>query len=741
MGIFQQFPYTNFHEMNLDQIIKIMREMQDEWEATKTEWASYKDFIDNYFENLDLDAEVLKALRVMAADGSLNAVMDPVIVEEVSAWLQRYVEPTSPAVDSSLLIPGAAADAYEAGVRIRNNAAQIAENTNDISVAENYIEILKNKKVNQPLINGQVDNGNAGQILSTRGDGTTDWVDLGTPTDAQIQTAVNEWLDNNPSATTTVLDDSLTFAKATPEVREALLASMLINRIDPYLIPFIESNTSNTQGMCVAGDYLIYTEVVGADTTYHVMDILGKNVLSYATFQTGHSNSLTFDPVNSDVLVVDETTLYKIHLNGYVLESITSVDLSPATFTAISKSGDTYYLRETNTQKIFSTDDFVTYSEIMTVDYGALANPTPQGLCVNYPLLFAPASMSDTDVELIFVYNLETTNLIHVYEFSQTAYGEIEDVAIYQGNLVVNFNSSAKNIYITPISTSAHLIHDNRLKHISDRALSYFVTDIYVDNSVTYSFVDGTAANPFVNLNEALVFVERMNINANIIIRGNYPASLGIEGYHGRGRFTLDNANIEIFSIIDSDVRLSGTGTIKRITAQRSLLEIQGNTIALNGNGETVVAIYGYRSIITGDISRVYNYGDQPLINGQGSYINIFVANTDDLRSLVLTTMSIIRHNSITINGNVLRDAVAVSSGADLNDLTAPGITYRCATDAIAASLSNCPTTLLFVLNTYQRSDTYIFQQLIDKNGDIYSRWWASGTTWSAWKVCRSEAV
>ena len=47
MGIFQQFPYSNFHEMNLDQIIKIMRQMQDEWEDVKTEWASYKDFIDN----------------------------------------------------------------------------------------------------------------------------------------------------------------------------------------------------------------------------------------------------------------------------------------------------------------------------------------------------------------------------------------------------------------------------------------------------------------------------------------------------------------------------------------------------------------------------------------------------------------------------------------------------------------------------------------------------------------------
>ena len=116
MGIFQQFPYTNFHEMNLDQIIKIMREMQDEWEATKTEWASYKDFIDNYFENLDVSDEVLQAIRVMAADGSLNTVIDPVIITQVTDWLADHItQPTTPVVDTSLTIAGAAADAKVVG--------------------------------------------------------------------------------------------------------------------------------------------------------------------------------------------------------------------------------------------------------------------------------------------------------------------------------------------------------------------------------------------------------------------------------------------------------------------------------------------------------------------------------------------------------------------------------------------------------------------------------------------------
>lgn len=139
MGIFQQFPYTNFHEMNLDQIIKIMREMQDEWEATKTEWASYKDFIDNYFNNLDVSAEVLNAIRVLAATGELNNIIDPVIIANVTEWLENNIELTSPAIDDSLTIAGAGADAKVTGNRIRGIEFNLST-YDSFSVVEPYAE-------------------------------------------------------------------------------------------------------------------------------------------------------------------------------------------------------------------------------------------------------------------------------------------------------------------------------------------------------------------------------------------------------------------------------------------------------------------------------------------------------------------------------------------------------------------------------------------------------------------------
>ena len=130
MGIFQQFPYSNFHEFNLDQIIKIMREMQDEWNATKTEWASYKEFIDNYFDNLDVSEEVLAALRTMADTGELNTIIDPTIVSETIAWLSEHItQPTTPAIDTSLSIAGAAADAKATGDAISDLQTELKYST------------------------------------------------------------------------------------------------------------------------------------------------------------------------------------------------------------------------------------------------------------------------------------------------------------------------------------------------------------------------------------------------------------------------------------------------------------------------------------------------------------------------------------------------------------------------------------------------------------------------------------
>lgn len=126
-------PYTKWNELNEDWILNTVKKLSEDWARYHADWEEWKnntdqafqdlhDYVMNYFANLDVSEEISEKLNQMAADGSLSALIDPVIVEMipdlVTAWLNEHITPTSPPVDASLSIAGAAADAKVAGDRL-----------------------------------------------------------------------------------------------------------------------------------------------------------------------------------------------------------------------------------------------------------------------------------------------------------------------------------------------------------------------------------------------------------------------------------------------------------------------------------------------------------------------------------------------------------------------------------------------------------------------------------------------
>ena len=125
------------------------------------------------------------------------------------------------------------ADALETDARIKVKA-----NQNELAEANVEIELLKTSNkaldtrvretmssvaaLNENKINKPVGKGDAGQVLSTNGDGTTKWINPLTLTDTQISIAVSDWLSNHPESTTTVQDGSITREKLASDVINAI---------------------------------------------------------------------------------------------------------------------------------------------------------------------------------------------------------------------------------------------------------------------------------------------------------------------------------------------------------------------------------------------------------------------------------------------------------------------------------------------------------------------------------------
>ena len=126
------FPYLDTRDLNLDWLLKNMKTIIKQWadyqdymnqqfSDLEAAFNTLKNWIDSYFDNLDVQQEIDNKLDAMKASGELGEIMQPIISDETAAWLAAHItQPTTPVIDSSLTVEGAAADAKAAGNRLTN---------------------------------------------------------------------------------------------------------------------------------------------------------------------------------------------------------------------------------------------------------------------------------------------------------------------------------------------------------------------------------------------------------------------------------------------------------------------------------------------------------------------------------------------------------------------------------------------------------------------------------------------
>ena len=204
---YNKYPYTDFHELNLDWVIERVKKLTEDWAATLEEWNSTEeqwqqlyDYVHDYFDNLDVQQEINNKINAMIADGTFVTITTPVIeakvasmmpatvaaqigdtvagqigntvagqlpgvvsdqigaavVNPVNDWLDANItQPTTPVVDKSLTIGDAAADAETTGTYISGIGQALSFDANSSIVSFNGYYIADGSMAYNASINGK----------------------------------------------------------------------------------------------------------------------------------------------------------------------------------------------------------------------------------------------------------------------------------------------------------------------------------------------------------------------------------------------------------------------------------------------------------------------------------------------------------------------------------------------------------------------------------------------------------
>lgn len=73
---FSNFPYTDFHNLNLDWVLDTVKGLNTEWKLYNTEWEAWKNEITHYVENLDYYGAVSDYMNGLKNSGELSDMLN-----------------------------------------------------------------------------------------------------------------------------------------------------------------------------------------------------------------------------------------------------------------------------------------------------------------------------------------------------------------------------------------------------------------------------------------------------------------------------------------------------------------------------------------------------------------------------------------------------------------------------------------------------------------------------------------
>lgn len=84
MTMFNSFPYSNIHELNLDWLLKEMNELIGKMDLTNKNFDELKDYVTNYFSSLDVDEAIEKEIQKLIDDGTIGNLINQTLFEQLN---------------------------------------------------------------------------------------------------------------------------------------------------------------------------------------------------------------------------------------------------------------------------------------------------------------------------------------------------------------------------------------------------------------------------------------------------------------------------------------------------------------------------------------------------------------------------------------------------------------------------------------------------------------------------------
>ena len=114
------------------------------------------------------------------------------------------------------------------------------------------VNTVDTAKINRPTSGGLPDDGTEGQILRTKGNGQTEWVDPGTPTSEQVESAIIDWMDEHPEARVLIDDGSIT----EPKFADSLKVKAIKDYVTPEMFGEVGAG-DDTEAVFAAINYAV----------------------------------------------------------------------------------------------------------------------------------------------------------------------------------------------------------------------------------------------------------------------------------------------------------------------------------------------------------------------------------------------------------------------------------------------------------------------------------------------------